>query len=135
MSGRGNKKQSKKDISKRKWQTGGYNRRSFDDGEVSESYTITNQKALIEDFIENQDDIKMIDYYTDDGYTGTNFERPGFKRLMDDIVSGKINCIIVKDLSRLGRNHREVGKYIEEIFPIYKWHLSRFLSVRLASSI
>lgn len=119
MSGRGNKKQSKKDISKRKWQTGGYNRRSFDDGEVSESYTITNQKALIEDFIENQDDIKMIDYYTDDGYTGTNFERPGFKRLMDDIVSGKINCIIVKDLSRLGRNHREVGKYIEEIFPIY----------------
>jgi DNA invertase Pin-like site-specific DNA recombinase len=119
MSGRGYKKQSKNQIAKRIWLTGGYNRRSFDDGEVAESYTITNQKALIEDFIEDKNDIKIVDYYSDDGYTGTNFERPEFKRLMNDIVNGKINCIIVKDLSRLGRNHREVGKYIEEIFPIY----------------
>lgn len=55
----------------------------------------------------------------DDGYTGTNFNRPDFKRMMDDIVNGVIDGIIVKDLSRLGRNHRQVGKYIEEIFPIY----------------
>ena len=56
--------------------------------------------------------------YADDGYTGTNFERPGFKRMMEDIKSGKINCIIVKDLSRLGRNYIEMGKYLEQIFPM-----------------
>ena len=60
----------------------------------------------------------MIEEYADDGYTGTNFERPGFKRMMEDIKSGKINCIIVKDLSRLGRNYIEMGKYLEQIFPM-----------------
>lgn len=119
MAGRGNKKQSRKNDENRKWQLGVYGRRSFDDGENSESYTIKNQKALIESFLENKPNIEIEDYYIDDGYTGTNFERPGFKRLMQDVVNGKINGIIVKDLSRLGRNHKEVGKYIEEIFPIY----------------
>ena len=119
MAGRGNKKQSRKNDENRKWLLGVYGRRSFDDGENSESYTIKNQKALIESFLENKDNIEIEDYYIDDGYTGTNFERPGFKRMLQDVVNGKINGIIVKDLSRLGRNHREVGKYIEEIFPIY----------------
>lgn len=119
MAGRGNKKQSRKTLENKEWLLGFYGRRSFDDGENSESYTITNQKALIESFIENKSNIIIEDYYIDDGYTGTNFDRPGFKRLMQDVVNGKINGIIVKDLSRLGRNHKEVGKYIEEIFPIY----------------
>ncbi len=119
MAGRGNKKQSRNNITDRKWLLGVYSRRSFDDGEDSESYTIKNQKALIESFLENKPNITIEDYYADDGYTGTNFERPDFKRMMRDVVNGRINGIIVKDLSRLGRNHKEVGKYIEEIFPIY----------------
>lgn len=119
MAGRGNKKQSRTNDENRKWSFGVYGRRSFDDGENSESYTIKNQKALIESYLENKPNIVIEDYYVDDGYTGTNFDRPGFKRLLQDVVNGKINGIIVKDLSRLGRNHREVGKYIEEVFPIY----------------
>ena len=119
MAGRGNKKQSRINDENRKWTFAVYGRRSFDDGENSESYTIKNQKALIESYLENKPNIVIEDYYVDDGYTGTNFERPGFKRMLQDVVNGKINGIIVKDLSRLGRNHREVGKYIEEIFPIY----------------
>ena len=119
MAGRGNKKQSRINVENRKWLFGVYSRRSFDDGENSESYTIKNQKALIESYLENKTNIVIGDYYVDDGYTGTNFDRPGFKRMLQDVVNGKINGIIVKDLSRLGRNHREVGKYIEEIFPIY----------------
>ena len=119
MAGRGNKKQSRINDENRKWSFGVYGRRSFDDGENSESYTIKNQKALIESYLENKPNIVIEDYYVDDGYTGTNFERPGFKRMLQDVVNGKIKGIIVKDLSRLGRNHREVGKYIEEIFPIY----------------
>lgn len=119
MAGRGRKKQSKKIIIDKKWFAGIYGRRSFDDGDDNESYTITNQKALIESFLESKTDITITDYYIDDGYTGTNFERPGFKRLINDIKNGRINCIIIKDLSRLGRNHKKVGKYIEEIFPIY----------------
>ncbi len=119
MAGRGCKKQSKKNEINKKWLLGVYTRRSFDDGEVEESYTITNQKLLIEDFLENNSNMIIEDYYIDDGYTGTNFDRPEFKRMMQDIVCGKINGIIVKDLSRLGRNHKQVGKYIEEIFPIY----------------
>ena len=119
MAGRGNKKQSRKSDENKKWLLGVYGRRSFDDGENSESYTIKNQKALIESFIENLPNVEIEDYYIDDGYTGTNFERPGFKRMLQDVLNGKINGIIVKDLSRLGRNHKEVGKYIEEIFPIY----------------
>ena len=119
MAGRGNKKQSRINDENRKWSFAVYGRRSFDDGENSESYTIKNQKALIESYLENKPNIVIEDYYVDDGYTGTNFERPGFKRMLQDVVNGKIKGIIVKDLSRLGRNHREVGKYIEEIFPIY----------------
>lgn len=119
MAGRGYKKQSRKIDETKKWRLGIYSRRSFDDGEKSESYTITNQKSLIVSFLEKLPNVEIIDYYTDDGYTGTNFERPDFKRLMQDIINDKVNGIVVKDLSRLGRNHKEVGKYIEEIFPIY----------------
>jgi DNA invertase Pin-like site-specific DNA recombinase len=59
----------------------------------------------------------LVDIYSDSGYTGTNFNRPDFERLMEDVRNGKINCIIVKDLSRFGRNHIAAGDYIENIFP------------------
>jgi len=120
MSGRGNKKQSTKYLDKnKKWLFGAYGRRSFDDGEVEESYTIVNQRKLIEQFLENKKNIEIVDYYIDDGFTGTNFNRPSFQKMLQDITNGKINGIIIKDLSRLGRNYKETGKYIEEIFPIY----------------
>ena len=68
---------------------------------------------------------KLVDTYVDDGYTGTDFDRPGFIRMMEDVRTGKIQCIIVKDLSRFGRNFIETGYYIETIFPC--------LNVRLIS--
>ena len=108
------------------WKVAAYLRLSIDDGDKMESNSITNQKSLINLYIEHEKDLKIKDYYIDDGYSGTDFERPNFRRLMNDIEKGKINTIIVKDLSRFGRNYIEVGKYIEEILPIYK---IRFIAV------
>ncbi len=117
MAGRGKKKIS---INfEREWLVGIYTRRSFDDNEDFESNTIINQKSLINNYISKEDNMKIIDYYVDDGYTGTDFNRPAFQEMMNDIKEKRINTIIVKDLSRLGRNHLEVGRYIEDIFPIY----------------
>ena len=117
MAGRGRKKVS---INyEKEWLVGVYARRSFDDNEDKESNTITNQKEMINNYISKEKNMTVVDYYLDDGYSGTNFERPGFQEMMKDISDGRINTIIVKDLSRLGRNYIEVGKYIEEIFPIY----------------
>ena len=62
-------------------------------------------------------DCELKEFYVDNGYSGTSLDRPGFNKLLDDITQGKINMIMVKDLSRLGRNHIEVNKYIEDIFP------------------
>lgn len=126
MAGRGNKKQSRKNDERRRWLFGIYGRRSFDDGENSESYTIKNQKALIESFLENMQNVEIVDYYIDDGYTGTDFDRPAYKRMLNDIKRKKINGVIVKDLSRLGRNYIEVGKFIDEIIPEYGL---RFISI------
>ena len=119
MAGRGNKKHSYNTDENMIWHLAAYGRRSFDDCDDNESNTIINQRRQIEEFVANNKNIIIEDYYMDDGYTGTIFNRPGFNRMMQDITNGKINGIIVKDLSRLGRNHKEAGKYIEEIFPIY----------------
>ena len=118
MAGRGNKKLSK-NSTVANWLVGIYTRRSFDDNEDKESNTIINQKEMINNFISKENNMTIVDYYVDDGYSGTTFDRPGFQEMMRDISDGRINTIIVKDLSRLGRNSLEVGKYIEEIFPIY----------------
>ena len=118
MAGRGNKKISKNSTIAN-WLVGVYTRRSFDDNEDKESNTITNQKEMINSFISKETNMTIVDYYIDDGYSGTTFDRPGFQEMMKDIVDGRINTIIVKDLSRLGRNSLEVGKYVEDIFPIY----------------
>ncbi len=77
-------------------------------------------------FINGEKDLVLVDYYVDDGYSGTNFDRPDFKRMLVDIKDGKIDAVIVKDLSRLGRNYIEVGNYIEQIFPLYN---IRFIAV------
>ncbi|MBD5089679.1 MAG: recombinase family protein, partial [Clostridiales bacterium] len=88
------------------------------DGTVkSESNSIRSQRELIRSYIHRQQDIELYDVYVDDGYSGSNFDRPEFKRMIGDIEAGKVNCVIVKDLSRFGRDYIESGRYIQKIFP------------------
>lgn len=94
-----------------------YFRLSKEDGDKVESDSIVNQKALIREFIKSNPDIHIHEERVDDGYTGVNFERPAFQAMMESVKSGKVNCVIVKDLSRFGRNYIEAGRYIEKIFP------------------
>ena len=70
-----------------------------------ESNSITNQKLIIDNYLKEHKEYALVDYYIDDGYSGTNFNRPEYKRMFKDIVEGKINTVIVNDLSRFGRNH------------------------------
>lgn len=81
------------------------------------SESIDNQIKICKNYIEKQDDIDLIKIYSDDGKTGTNFERENFEKLLNDASKSKVDCIIVKDLSRFGRNYIEAGNYIEKIFP------------------
>ena len=104
-------------ISKEKYKACIYTRLSKDDGDKPESDSIGNQKALIRDFIRNHPEIQVVSEKADDGYSGVNFERPGFKEMMDEIRAGQVDCVIVKDLSRFGRNYIEAGNYIERVFP------------------
>lgn len=102
-----------------KYLVGVYARLSVElDEEQSNSIRI--QIELAQAYIEKYNNMEIIDYYIDCGKTGTNFERESFKRMLRDIDVGRINCIIVKDLSRLGRNYIETGNYIEKIFPLMK---------------
>lgn len=94
-----------------------YLRLSREDGDKTESDSIANQRQLIQNYLSSQPALQFVKEYIDDGYTGSNFERPGFLRMMEDVRRQKINCIIVKDLSRFGRNYIEVGRYIEKKFP------------------
>lgn len=93
----------------------------------SESNSLTNQRELLNSYIENHDDLagKQIFEYSDDGFTGRNFDRPGFSRMIEAVKAGDIDCIITKDCSRFGRDYIEVGEYIEHIFP--------FLGVRFVA--
>ncbi len=84
-----------------------------------ESNSIVNQKRLIQDYVKNQPDIEIVSEKVDDGYSGIIFERPAFSEMIEDIESGKINCIIVKDLSRFGREYIETGRYLQKVFPAY----------------
>ena len=100
-----------------------YLRLSKDDGDFSvsgeklESDSISNQRLLIKNFLKKHPEIVSTKEFCDDGYTGTNFDRPHFQEMMTAISSGELDCIVVKDLSRFGREYIEVGKYIEKIFP------------------
>ncbi len=82
----------------------------------SEIESIINQRNLLMDYVKSHG-FTLIDEYLDDGFTGTNFDRPSFKRMIQDIESGKINCVITKDLSRLGRDYIQCGYYVEQYFP------------------
>ncbi len=88
------------------------------DGQIkSESNSIRSQRELIKSFIREQEDIELYDSYVDDGFTGSNFDRPDFIRMMEDVEAGRVNCVIVKDLSRFGRDYIESGRYIQKVFP------------------
>mgnify|MGYP002623416038 FL=1 len=93
-----------------------YMRLSVEDERLGESNSIKNQRMLLTDFVREKN-MTLVDEYVDDGFSGTNFNRPGLKALMEDCRTQKINCILVKDLSRLGRDMTQVGRYIDETFP------------------
>lgn len=108
------------------WRAALYTRLSREDGDKPESDSISNQRALLEDFAAEQPDLVVVGHYSDDGFTGTNFQRPDYQRMMTDIEMGKVNCVIVKDLSRFGRDYINSGQYLERWFPE---HGVRFLAV------
>lgn len=85
----------------------------------AESDSISNQKQLIFDFLKNKPEINIVSVRVDDGYTGTNYDRPAFQLMLDDIKAGAVNCVVVKDLSRFGREYIDAGKYIDRLFPYY----------------
>ena len=95
-----------------------YLRLSRDDEKTGESLSIENQRIILRRFT-SENGGTIVDEYIDDGWSGTNFERPGVKRLLDDAKDGKIDTVVVKDLSRFGRNYIQVGQYIDYIFPAY----------------
>ena len=110
----------------RPFRAGLYARISMETEETLERGTIETQVELMKNFVADTEDISVAEVYKDSDYSGTNFDRPGFVQMMEDIKHGKINCVIVKDLSRLGRNYVETSNYIERVFPFF--HV-RFLAV------
>ena len=100
-----------------------YCRLSKDDPNDGTSVSIETQKTLINEFCEEYG-IALYDYYCDDGWSGANFDRPGFKSMMRDIENGTVNLVIVKDLSRLGRESTEVNTYVERYFPEHRIHFT-----------
>ncbi len=99
------------------YSAGIYLRLSREDGDKTESDSISNQRELLIDFLNRNPELLLHEIWIDDGYSGVDFQRPGFEKMMEAVKAGEINCIIVKDFSRLGRNFIETGKYIERIFP------------------
>ncbi|MDE7313873.1 MAG: recombinase family protein [Eubacterium sp.] len=99
------------------WKTCGYVRLSSEDGDKEESNSITCQKELIRSFLSRHPELAECGMKVDDGFSGSSFERPAFREMMDDARAGRIDCIVVKDLSRFGRNYLEAGEYLERIFP------------------
>lgn len=99
------------------WNTAGYLRLSREDGDKAESDSIANQRKLLEQYLAARPELHLVEFYQDDGYTGTSFDRPAFRRMEADIEEGRINCVLVKDLSRFGRDYIEMGRYLERVFP------------------
>lgn len=109
----------------KEYKVGAYIRLSKEDENSIESESITNQKNILSNFIK-ENNYHLVEFYIDDGYTGTNFNRPDFKRLITDINLGLVNTVITKDLSRLGRDYIETCEYVEKWFP---QHNVRYISI------
>lgn len=108
-----------------------YLRLSRDDEDIDgsakrESDSISSQRELARSFVREQPDMELFDIYIDDGYSGANFDRPDFKRMMADIENGNVNCVVVKDLSRFGRDYIEAGRFIQKTFPAFS---VRFIAI------
>lgn len=104
------------------YDTGLYLRLSKDDADVdggkkTESNSISSQRDILRAYVQSHEDLRIYDIYIDDGYSGANFERPEFQRMMADVRAGKVNCVLVKDLSRFGRDYIEAGRFIQKTFP------------------
>ena len=84
---------------------------------VDENNSLNMQESIIRKFIDEREDLKEVKVYIDDGFSGLDFNRPGFNKLMEDVDNGLVNCVVVKDLSRLGRDYIQTGMYIQYIFP------------------
>ncbi len=103
-------------VPKKVWKTALYLRLSRDDGTDAESNSIASQREILKEYVNRYPDMEIVDIYADDGYSGTNFDRPDFNRMMNDVYAGKVNCVLVKDLSRFARNYTEAGTYLDKIF-------------------
>lgn len=101
------------------YRTAIYVRLSREDERKIESESVENQIEFLKDYLNKEASLVLVDEYIDRHVTGTKFDRPEFNRMITDIRSGRINCVVVKDLSRLGRNYLEAGDYIEKIFPFF----------------
>lgn len=99
------------------WKTAIYGRLSVEDGDDIEQNSIGNQKKIALDFLKDHSDMVLLETFADNGFTGMNFERPGFRSMMEAVFSGRINCIVVKDVSRLGRNFILTSEYVEKTLP------------------
>lgn len=102
-----------------------YERLSHDDEQLGDSNSIVNQKAMLESYAA-QHGFKNTLHYTDDGWSGANFQRPSWKQLVEDIEAGKVGCVIAKDMSRIGRDYLQTGFYTEVLFP---QHGVRFIAI------
>ena len=100
------------------YKTAIYVRLSAEKDETRDRKTLINQRNLIKNFVDQQMDMEVYDIYMDDEISGTTFDRPEFERMMSDMRAGRINCIVVKDLSRLGRDYIETGNLVERVFPM-----------------
>lgn len=109
-----------------KYRASEYLRLSYSDDKNNESDSVANQKRLIADYLSGHPEIELVSTRVDDGYSGVLFDRPEFQKMMEEIMAGKVNCVIVKDLSRLGREYIETGRYLRQIFPTYG---VRFISI------
>ncbi len=110
-----------KTVSEKEWRLGAYTRLSKEDGDKPQSDSIENQQKIINNYIDwmrrQGENVASVTLYTDDGYAGGSFDRPDYTRMIRDIEAGVINCVIFKDLSRLGRNYPELGRLLEDYFP------------------
>lgn len=104
-------------MQNRVWIAAKYLRLSVEDGDKAESESIVNQSILIDNYMKSITDITIVETFKDDGFSGTDFNRPGFQAMIEAIKNKEINCIIVKDLSRFGREHIDVDRYIQKVFP------------------
>ena len=104
-----------------------YIRLSREDGHEIERESVENQRDIIDNYILKHEELIAVGEYVDDGFTGTNFNRPGFQKMLQDIEDKKIDCIITKDLSRFGRDHIDTGYYLERYLPVNN---IRYIAIR-----